>query len=44
MKTVGQKNLKFLGGQGKTAGRPDGEMDRQADFSIPPLQLRSAGV
>jgi hypothetical protein len=24
MKTVGQRNLKLLGGQGKTDGRPDG--------------------
>jgi hypothetical protein len=35
MKTVGQRNLKLLGGQGKTDGRPDG----QADSSIPPYNF-----
>jgi hypothetical protein len=39
MKTKGQRNLKLLGGQEKTAGRPDG----QADSSIPPLQLFLCG-
>jgi hypothetical protein len=35
MKTVGQRNLKFLGGIGKTDGRSDG----QADSSIPPYNF-----
>jgi hypothetical protein len=46
MKTVGQRNLKLLGGQGKTDGRtvrPSGSPDGQADSSILPLQLRCAG-
>jgi hypothetical protein len=40
MKTVGQRNLKLLGGQEKTDGQPDG----QPDSSIPPLQLCCAGL
>jgi hypothetical protein len=48
MKAVDQRNLKLLGRQGKTDGRPDvptaGQPDGQADSSIPPLQLSCAGV
>jgi hypothetical protein len=31
MKTKGQRNLKLLGGQEKTDGRPDGRTDGQPD-------------
>jgi hypothetical protein len=44
MKTVGQRNLKLLGGQEKTDGRTAGRTAGQADSSIPPLQLCCAGV
>jgi hypothetical protein len=42
METVGQRNLKLLGGQGITDGRPDGRTDEL--ILVPPLQLRCAGV
>jgi hypothetical protein len=40
MKTVGQRNLKLLGGHGKTNGlrtrrRPEGETDGRTDKPIP---------
>jgi hypothetical protein len=49
MKTLGQRNLKLSDRQEKTdersVGRPDERRpDGQADSSIPPLQLRCAGV